>query len=97
MANREDISCENRPETHAIIRKLRKETDSDYSIQVLLAEANPWPADVRPYFGDGDEFHMAFHFPLMPRFYMALRQEDRFPQSSVTLIGSPWHLTVFSG
>jgi maltose alpha-D-glucosyltransferase/alpha-amylase len=63
MAKRERTSCENLPETHAIVRKLRKEIHSDYSIRALLAEANQWPADVRPYCGDGDEFHMAFHFP----------------------------------
>ena len=58
---------------------LRSEIDREYSDRMLLAEANQWPPDVRPYFGDGDEFHMAFHFPLMPRMYMALRQEDRTP------------------
>ena len=53
--------------------------DENYSSRMILAEANQWPSDVRPYFGDGDECHMAFHFPLMPRIYMALRQEDRLP------------------
>ena len=67
LVEREGTSCENLPRTHAIVRKLRKEIDSDYSSRVLLAEANHWPADVRPYFGDGDEFHMAFHLPLSAR------------------------------
>ncbi len=57
--------------------------DKDYSNRVILAEANQWPTDVRPYFGDGDECHMAFHFPLMPRIYMALRQEDRLPITDI--------------
>src|ERR1700734_1575537 len=83
LVEREGTSCENLPETHAIVRKLRKEIDSDYSSRVLLAEANQWPADVRPYFGNGDEFHMAFHFPLMPRIYMALPQEDRLPITDI--------------
>jgi maltose alpha-D-glucosyltransferase / alpha-amylase len=83
LVEREGTSCENLPATHDIVRKLRKEIDSDYSSRVLLAEANQWPADVRPYFGDGDEFHMAFHFPLMPRIYMALRQEDRLPITDI--------------
>src|SRR5580693_1963521 len=83
LVEREGTSCENLPETHAVVRKLRKEIDADYSGRVLLAEANQWPTDVRPYFGDGDEFHMAFHFPLMPRIYMALRQEDRLPITDI--------------
>src|SRR6266481_5190475 len=70
-------------ETHAIIKKLRREMDAGYSNRMLLAEANQWPTDVRPYFGDGDECHMAFHFPLMPRIYMALRQEDRLPITDI--------------
>jgi maltose alpha-D-glucosyltransferase/alpha-amylase len=83
LVEREGTSCENLPETHAVIRKLRKEIDTHYSGRVLLAEANQWPTDVRPYFGEGDEFHMAFHFPLMPRIYMALRQEDRLPITDI--------------
>ncbi len=83
LIEREGTSCENLPETHAIVRKLRKEVDTDYSGRMLLAEANQWPTDVRPYFGDGNEFHMAFHFPLMPRIYMALRQEDRLPITDI--------------
>jgi len=83
LFEREDSSCENLPETHALIKRLRKEIDTNYSNRVILAEANQWPSDVRPYFGDGDECHMAFHFPLMPRIYMALRQEDRLPITDI--------------
>jgi maltose alpha-D-glucosyltransferase / alpha-amylase len=79
LVERDGSSCENLPETHTVIKTLRREIDAGYSNRVLLAEANQWPTDVRPYFGDGDECHMAFHFPLMPRIYMALRQEDRLP------------------
>jgi hypothetical protein len=68
---------ENLPETHAVLRRIRRELDAAFSNRMLLAEANQWPADVRDYFGDGDECHMAFHFPLMPRMFMAVRQEDR--------------------
>ena len=67
LVERDGTSCENLPETHAIIKTLRQEIDADYSNRMILAEANQWPTDVRPYFGDGDECHMAFHFPLMPR------------------------------
>src|SRR5712675_985880 len=83
LAERDGTTCENLPETHAIIKKFRKEMDSGYSNRMILAEANQWPTDVRPYFGDGDECHMAFHFPLMPRIYMALRQEDRLPITDI--------------
>ena len=83
LVEREGTSCENLPETHAIIKTLRKEIDAHYANRMLLAEANQWPTDVRPYFGDGDECHMAFHFPLMPRIYMALRQEDRLPITDI--------------
>jgi maltose alpha-D-glucosyltransferase/alpha-amylase len=83
LVEREGTSCENLPETHAIIKKLRQEIDANYSNRMLLAEANQWPTDVRPYFGDGDECHMAFHFPLMPRIYMALRQEDCLPVTDI--------------
>ena len=78
LLEREGTNCENLPETHTIIRKIRGEMDQ-YANRMILAEANQWPTDVRPYFGDGDECHMAFHFPLMPRIFMALRLEDRFP------------------
>src|SRR6201984_3412184 len=83
LVEREGTSCENLSDTHAVIKTLRREIDADYSSRVLLAEANQWPPDVRPYFGDGDECHMAFHFPLMPRIYMALRQEDRLPITDI--------------
>src|SRR5580658_9232869 len=83
LVERDGTSCENLPETHAAIKVLRREIDANYSGRVLLAEANQWPTDVRPYFGDGDECHMAFHFPLMPRIYMALRQEDRLPITDI--------------
>jgi maltose alpha-D-glucosyltransferase/alpha-amylase len=79
LVEREGTSCENLLETHTVIKTVRREIDAGYSNRLLLAEANQWPTDVRPYFGDGDECHMAFHFPLMPRIYMALRQEDRLP------------------
>jgi len=79
LCEREGTNCENLPETHAVIKQLRRVVDENYSDRMLLAEANQWPDDVREYFGDGDECHMAFHFPLMPRIFMALRQEDRRP------------------
>ena len=83
LVERDGTSCENLPETHSVVKTLRREIDADYSCRALLAEANQWPTDVRPYFGDGDECHMAFHFPLMPRIYMALRQEDRLPITDI--------------
>jgi maltose alpha-D-glucosyltransferase/alpha-amylase len=83
LCERDGTSCENLPETHAVIKKLRAAIDAEYANRLILAEANQWPADVRPYFGDGDECHMAFHFPLMPRIYMALRQEDRLPITDI--------------
>ncbi len=83
LVEREGTSCENLPETHAVIKALRREIDTHYANRVILAEANQWPTDVRPYFADGDECHMAFHFPLMPRIYMALRQEDRLPITDI--------------
>jgi maltose alpha-D-glucosyltransferase/alpha-amylase len=79
LIEREGTSCENLPETHDVLKFLRRRLDEHFTGKVLLAEANQWPEDVRPYFGDGDEFHMAFHFPLMPRMFMALRLEDRKP------------------
>jgi maltose alpha-D-glucosyltransferase/alpha-amylase len=79
LIEREGTSCENLPETHDILRFLRERIEAHFPGRVLLAEANMWPEDVRPYFGDGDEFHMAFHFPIMPRMFMALRLEDRKP------------------
>ncbi len=79
LIERDGTNCENLPETHAVIRELRKRLDQAFPDRMLLAEANQWPADVRAYFGDGDEFHMAFHFPLMPRIFMAVQLEDRKP------------------
>jgi maltose alpha-D-glucosyltransferase/alpha-amylase len=79
LVEREGTSCENLPETHAIIKEVRKRLDQFYPGRMLLAEANQWPADVRAYFGEGDEFHTAFHFPLMPRMFMAVKLEDRKP------------------
>ncbi|SDY01902.1 maltose alpha-D-glucosyltransferase [Nitrosomonas sp. Nm58] len=79
LCERDGTSNENLPETHAIIKHLRAELDQHYTNRIFLAEANQWPEDVREYFGDGDECHMAFHFPLMPRIFMAVAQEDRHP------------------
>ena len=83
LFEREGTDCENLPETHAFLRALRAKVDARYENRVLLAEANQWPADVRPYFGDGDEFHMAFHFPLMPRIFLAVRHGDRRPITDI--------------
>ncbi len=83
LVERDGTNCENLPETHAIIKKIRAALDERYPDRMLLAEANQWPEDVRPYFGEGDECHMAFHFPLMPRIYMALAQEDRHPITDI--------------
>jgi maltose alpha-D-glucosyltransferase/alpha-amylase len=79
LVEREGTSCENLPETHAIIKELRARLDAEFPGRMLLAEANQWPADLRPYFGNSDEFHMAFNFPLMPRMFMGLKLEDRKP------------------
>lgn len=79
LIEREGTSCENLPETHAILREFRARLNRNYPGRILLAEANQWPDDVRPYFGESDEFHMAFHFPLMPRIFMAVRQGIRQP------------------
>ncbi len=79
LYEREGTNCENLPETHSFLRRLRAEVDADYPDRVLLAEANQWPSDVVEYFGDGDECHMAFHFPLMPRLFMSIRREDATP------------------
>ncbi len=83
LIERDGTSCENVPETHVMIKEIRKVIDQEYENRLILAEANMWPADVRPYFGDDDECHMAFHFPLMPRIYMAVRQEDRLPITDI--------------
>jgi maltose alpha-D-glucosyltransferase / alpha-amylase len=79
LVEREGTSNENLRETHAIIKSIRRVITEKYADRMLLAEANQWPEDVRDYFGDGDECHMAYHFPLMPRMYMAIAQEDRHP------------------
>jgi maltose alpha-D-glucosyltransferase/alpha-amylase len=79
LIERDGTSCENLPETHDVLKELRARLDAHYTGRILLAEANMWPEDVRPYFGAGDEFHMSFHFPIMPRMFMALRLEDRKP------------------
>jgi len=79
LYEREGTNCENLPETHDFLKKLRKYIDDRYEDKMLLAEANQWPEDASAYFGDGDECHMSFHFPLMPRLYMSMRMEDRFP------------------
>jgi len=79
LFEREGTNCENLPETHVFLRRLRAHVDSHYTGRVLLAEANQWPEDVVAYFGDGDECHMAYHFPIMPRLFMALQREDRRP------------------
>ena len=83
LCERDGTNNENLPETHAIIRKLRAELDAYAKGRVLLAEANQWPEDVQEYFGNGDECQMAYHFPLMPRIYMAIAQEDRFPITDI--------------
>src|ERR687883_705258 len=83
LCEREGTNNENLPETHAVIKKLRAELDAYAPGKLLLAEANQWPEDVSAYFGDGDECHMAYHFPLMPRIYMAIAQEDRFPIADI--------------
>ena len=79
LIEREGTSCENLSETHGVLKELRRTMDEEFQNRIFLAEANQWPPDVRPYFGDSDECHMAFHFPVMPRMYMALRKEDRIP------------------
>ena len=83
LCEREGTNNENLPETHAIIKQIRAELDAYAPGKLLLAEANQWPEDVSAYFGDGDECHMAYHFPLMPRIYMAIAQEDRFPIADI--------------
>ncbi len=96
LVEREGTNCENLPETHAVLRELRATLDAEFPGRMLLAEANQWPSDVIAYFGDSDECHMAFHFPLMPRMYMALRREDRSPvvdimaQTPALPDGSQW-------
>ncbi len=83
LIEREGTINENLPETHEVLRRLRRELDQHHGDHMLLAEANQWPEDVLPYFGAGDECHMAFHFPLMPRIYMAVSTEDRHPITDI--------------
>ena len=83
LVEREGTNNENLPETHAVLKRIRAEVDRHYPGRMLLAEANQWPEDVSAYFGVGDECHMAFHFPLMPRMYMAIAQEDRHPVTDI--------------
>ncbi|ABB33678.1 trehalose synthase [Geobacter metallireducens RCH3] len=79
LFEREGTNCENLPETHAFLKKLRAHVDASFPNRMLLGEANQWPEDAIAYFGEGDECNMLFHFPLMPRMYMAIEMEDRFP------------------
>jgi maltose alpha-D-glucosyltransferase/alpha-amylase len=98
LYEREGTRCENLPETHAFLKEMRAEMDRRYAGRVLLAEANQWPPDAQPYFGDGDECQMAFHFPLMPRVFLALEREEALPivdiitRTPVPPPGSQWAL-----
>jgi maltose alpha-D-glucosyltransferase/alpha-amylase len=83
LYERDGTNGENLKETHDYLKRIRAEVDANYPGTVLLAEANQWPADVVDYYGDGDEFHMCFHFPVMPRMYMALRREQRNPITEI--------------
>jgi maltose alpha-D-glucosyltransferase/alpha-amylase len=83
LVERENTNCENLPETHDVLKELRATLDAEFPRRIFLAEANQWPSDVRPYFGNSDECHMAFHFPVMPRMYMAIRKEDRTPMVDI--------------
>ncbi len=89
LFEREGTNCENLPETHTALKELRKHVDEKYEDRMLLAEANQWPEDAVAYFGNGDECHMAFHFPIMPRLFMALRMEDRHPITEILRITPP--------
>ena len=83
LFERENTNCENLPETHDFLKKLRMHVDSKYTGKLLLAEANMWPEESAAYFGDGDECHMNYHFPIMPRMFMALKMEDRYPLTDI--------------
>jgi maltose alpha-D-glucosyltransferase/alpha-amylase len=83
LVQRDGTDCENLPGVHPLLRRIRSEIDAKFEGRVLLAEANQWPADVVEYFGDGDECHMCFHFPVMPRLFMAIRREQRFPVTEI--------------
>jgi maltose alpha-D-glucosyltransferase/alpha-amylase len=89
LYEREGTNCENLPETHAFLKELRAHVDSKYRGRMLLAEANQWPEDAIAYFGNGDECHMAFHFPVMPRLFMATRMEDRYPVTDILQLTPP--------
>ena len=89
LFEREGTTCENLPETHTALRELRKHVDEKYRDRMLLAEANQWPEDAVAYFGGGDECHMAFHFPVMPRLFMGLRMEDRYPITDILKLTPP--------
>ena len=89
LFEREGTNCENLPETHTALKELRKHVDEKYEGRMLLAEANQWPEDAVAYFGKGDECHMAFHFPIMPRLFMGLRMEDRHPITEILRITPP--------
>ncbi len=89
LYEREGTSCENLPETHAFLKELRAHVDAKYEDRMILAEANQWPEDAIAYFGQGDECHMAFHFPLMPRLFMATRMEDRYPVTEILHLTPP--------
>ncbi|HEY6432009.1 MAG TPA: maltose alpha-D-glucosyltransferase, partial [Acetobacteraceae bacterium] len=83
LVEREGTNNENLPETHEVLKQIRAAVDASFPDRMLLAEANQWPEDTKEYFGNGDECHMAFHFPLMPRMYMAIAREDRFPITDI--------------
>ena len=83
LYERDGTNCENLPETHEFLKRVRREVDENYPDRVLLAEANQWPEDVVQYYGDGDECHMCFHFPIMPRMFMSLRREDATPMIEI--------------
>jgi len=89
LIEREGTNCENLPETHDILKQVRKHLDEKYHDRMLLAEANQWPEDSVAYFGTGNECHMAFHFPVMPRLFMALRMEDRYPITDILRLTPP--------
>jgi maltose alpha-D-glucosyltransferase / alpha-amylase len=89
LYEREGTNCENLPQTHVALKELRKHVDEKYADRMLLAEANQWPEDAVSYFGNGDECHMAFHFPIMPRLFMGLRMEDRHPITEILRITPP--------
>ncbi|QDQ42268.1 trehalose synthase [Methylacidiphilum kamchatkense Kam1] len=96
LFERDGTSCENLPETHQFLKELRSYVDTHYANRMLLAEANQWPEDAAAYFGQGDECHMAFHFPLMPRIFMAMRMEENYPIVDILEL-TPLFLIVVNG